>query len=91
DQIASSFDVIVQMYGNDVTGTRRIEHVVEVSKGESGPEFRDLCVWEPSSESYEQGKWRYPHGISEMLARKLFKFGVTRFELEQLEGMRANA
>ncbi|AEG14455.1 type II secretion system protein E [Desulfofundulus kuznetsovii DSM 6115] len=91
DQIASGFDVIIQMYGNDVTGTIRIEHVVEVSKGKNGPEFRDLCIWEPSNESYEQGKWRYPCGISEMLAQKLFKFGVTRSELEQLEGMRANA
>jgi pilus assembly protein CpaF len=91
DQIASAFDVIIQMYGNDVTGTKRIEHVVEVSKGKNGPEFRDLCVWEPSNESYEQGKWRYPCGISEMLAQKLFKFGVARSELDCLEGMRADA
>lgn len=85
DQVASAFDVVVQMYGSAVTGTRRVERIVEVWRGKEGPEFMDLCVWRPSGESYEEGSWAYPHGISERLRAKLFRYGVKREELKQLE------
>lgn len=88
DQVAAAFNVIVQLYGSSVTGVKRVEHIVEVRRGKSGPEFRDLCVWESTGDTYEEGRWRYPNGISEELARKLFKFGVRRRELEELEVLR---
>lgn len=91
DQIASAFNVVVQMYGNSVTGAKKIEHVVEVQKGKEGPEFRELCVWQPSEESYEQGEWVYPCGISDRLALKLFRFGVSKDELLGLERRRTHA
>lgn len=88
DQVASVFNVIIQMYGNSVTGVKKVERIVEVWKGKEGPEFSDLCVWEPSDESYEEGRWRYPNGISERLSSKLFKYGVSRSEISRLEEMR---
>jgi len=91
NQVASAFDVIVQMYGNSVTGVKKVEHIVEVWKGKNGPEFRDLCRWVPSDEAYEKGSWKYPFGVSERLAAKLFKFGVSKAKLAALERMRENA
>ncbi len=91
NQVAASFDVILQMYGSDVTGTRKIEHITEVFKGKDGPEFNDLCIWKPSEESYEKGVWEYPNPISPTLAAKLFKYGVTKKELLTLERMRKHA
>ncbi|MCL6560109.1 MAG: Flp pilus assembly complex ATPase component TadA [Firmicutes bacterium] len=90
DQVAAAFNIIVQMYGNSVTGVKRVEQIVEVWRGKDGPEFSDLCVWEPSDESYEIGCWRYPNGISQRLAAKLFKYGVSKAELEELERMRSD-
>lgn len=88
DQIASAFDVIIQMYGNSVSGVKKIERIVEVQKGNEGPEFSDLCVWQPSGDRYEIGSWEYPHGISGRLARKLFRFGLSKSELAGLERVR---
>lgn len=89
NQVAAAFDIIIQMHGDD--GVRRIDHIVEVSKGKDGPEFRDLCVWEPSEESYDKGKWKYPYGISSTLAAKLFRWRVSKAEIASLERMRKDA
>jgi len=90
DQVAAAFNIIVQMYGNSVTGVKRVEQVVEVWRGKDGSEFNNLCVWEPSDENYEIGCWKYPNGISQRLAVKLFKYGVSKAELEELERMRSD-
>ncbi|MGI9951292.1 ATPase, T2SS/T4P/T4SS family [Moorellaceae bacterium AZ2] len=86
-QVASAFNVVVHMYGNNVSGVKKVEHVVEVSPGDSGPVFRDLCVWQPSEANYEEGTWVHPQFISEALQRKLFKYGVSMQELEELVGL----
>ncbi len=90
DQVASAFDVIVQMYGNSITGTKKIERIVEVWKGKSGPEFTDLCTWIPSESSFEKGYWKYPNGISDSLAAKLFRFGVSKEEIEVIRQPQQN-
>lgn len=88
DQVAASFNIIVQMYGSSITGTKKIEHIVEVWRGKNGPEFADLCVWQPIGDTYEEGLWKYPQGISKRLAAKLFRYGVSKKELLELEEMR---
>ncbi|MBM7854941.1 pilus assembly protein CpaF [Desulfohalotomaculum tongense] len=87
-QIAQSFNVIIQLYGNSDTGIRKIEHIAEVWDGENGPEYSDLIMWEPSDEKYEIGRWVYPQGLSKNLKRKLFKYGVSKKELDGLEMLR---
>ncbi len=87
-QIAGAFDVIVQMYGNSITGTKKIERVAEVYNGEQGPEFRDLVTWKPSELDYEKGNWAYPNGLSKEITSKLFKYGVDINELHRLEELR---
>lgn len=86
-QAASAFNVVVQMYGNNITGVKKIENVTEVWLGKEGPEFRDLVLWKPSEESYEVGTWDHPHFISEGLANKLFKYGVGRQEMAAVKEM----
>lgn len=85
-QAASAFNIVIQMYGNNITGVKKIESVTEVKLGKEGPEFRDLCVWKPSRENYEEGTWEHPNFLSDQLSYKLFKYGVTRKEIEALEG-----
>lgn len=91
NQVAESFDIIIQMYGNSITGVKRVIHIAELMETPQGPELRDLCLWQPSDESYEIGKWVYPNGISEELVKKLFMHGVPLSELGGLERSRKNA
>lgn len=86
-QAASAFNIVIQMYGNNITGVKKIESVTEVGLGKNGPEFRDLCVWKPSRENYEEGTWEHPNFLSDQLAYKLFKYGVGMDELKNLEGV----
>lgn len=90
NQVAEAFDVIIQMYGNSITGVKKVERITEVRRGNAGPEFHDLVVWEPSAGDYEQGRWSYPGEISDELSRKLFKYGVSRQMLLEMEWERQN-
>lgn len=89
-QVAESFDVVVQMYGNSITGVKKVERITEVRRGTQGPEFSDLVVWEPSNQDYEQGRWSYPQSLSPALVAKLFKYGTTKQLIAELEWQREN-
>lgn len=83
-QVASAFNIIIQMYGNSITGTKKIERIVEVQNSNQGPVLKDLCQWVPSENNYEIGDWVFPNTISESLAKRLFKYGVSRSDIALL-------
>lgn len=90
NKIASSFNVVIELYGNSVSGIRRVNNIVELEKGIDGPKYIDLVKWRPSDENFDIGSWDYIKPISQRLTAKLFKFGVSKEELAQLERMRVN-
>ena len=85
NQVASAFNIIIQMYGNSITGVKKIEKIVEVWKGKNGPEFQELCVWVPSDDDFEKGHWEFPNDISDNLSSKLFRFGVAKKEIAKIK------
>jgi pilus assembly protein CpaF len=79
-QVAKAFDVVVQLYGNNVTGVKKVTHIAEIHETNNVISFHDLVKWKPSADGFEKGHWEHLNPVSDTLAAKLFRYGVRKPE-----------
>lgn len=71
--VASAFDIIVQMYGDTVRGVIMLESMTEVIYDQGNIEYRDLVRWVPKAKNYLEGDWVFEHTVSPILRDSLCK------------------
>lgn len=82
-RIARAFNIVVQMYGDSITGKKKIISITEVFVNAANEvQYRELVRWEPSGENYMgNGKWVLDKSPSKTLITHLLK-NIKKEDLE---------
>jgi pilus assembly protein CpaF len=72
--VASAFEIVVQMLGDPIRGRIIVESVTEVVVDQEKIEYRDIIRWVPRGKDYFDGEWVLKGGISPALVEKLCKY-----------------
>ena len=81
--VASAFDIVVQMFGDPIRGVIMIESVTEVVVDQDRVGYRDIIRWVPRGKDYLDGEWEFAHGLSPALVKKLCK----HISIDSLKGV----
>jgi pilus assembly protein CpaF len=79
--VATAFDIVVQMFGDPSRGVIMIESVTEVVVDQDRAGYRDIICWVPRGKDYLDGDWELTRGLSGALVKKLCKY-ISKDELK---------
>lgn len=82
---ARAFNIIVQLFGDSITGRKKLLSISEVITGVDGHiEVKDLVRWVPDTDDFfGKGRWIEPNQPSDILLRSIL-VNVSREEVEGL-------
>jgi pilus assembly protein CpaF len=81
--VASAFDIVVQMFGDPIRGVIMIESITEVVVDHDSVGYRDIIRWVPRGKDYLDGEWESAQGLSPALVKKLCK----HISIDSLKGV----
>lgn len=84
-RVARAFNIVVQMFGDTITGKKKLLTVSEIRVDEDNQIIvNDLIRWEPSGdEFFGEGGWTAPNNPSDAMLRNML-VNVSREEVESL-------
>lgn len=84
-RVARAFNIVVQMYGDAITGTKKIVGITEISVGDNNQiKFTPLVEWVPDGDEYMgEGSWIIRNQPSQKLLSHILKT-VDREKIENV-------
>jgi pilus assembly protein CpaF len=82
-EVATAFEIVVQMHGDLDRGIIIVESITEVIYDRGNVEYRDIIRWMPHGKDYLDGEWHFKSGISPALIEKLCKYA----SIDDLKGV----
>jgi len=83
--VARAFNIVVQLRADSIMSKIKLDGISEVGVKDNKVFIRPLITWNPSTENYMgDGKWIFNNQPSEELIQSMFRYGVSRKEVEVL-------